>query len=113
MRSPNSAILKVTACSICGSDLHMYHGAHIGSTDYSRGAARFCCGHEFIGEVVETGPDVHRFRSGQKVLAAMQDGVLNLCRVKLRDQQRLAHEIGGIGLEVRVQPRLAPACALA
>ncbi|OED37443.1 formyl-CoA transferase [Chromatiales bacterium (ex Bugula neritina AB1)] len=27
---------------------------------------------------------------GQKVSAAMQDGVLNLCRVKLRDQQRLA-----------------------
>ncbi len=30
---------------------------------------------------------------GQKVLAAMQDGVLNLCRVKLRDQQRLAHGV--------------------
>jgi len=29
---------------------------------------------------------------GQKVLAAMQDGVLNLCRVKLRDQQRLARK---------------------
>jgi formyl-CoA transferase len=28
---------------------------------------------------------------GQKVLTAMQDGVLNLCRVKLRDQQRLQH----------------------
>src|SRR6201988_3947231 len=28
---------------------------------------------------------------GQKVFAAMQDGVLNLARVKLRDQQRLAH----------------------
>jgi formyl-CoA transferase len=28
---------------------------------------------------------------GQKVTCAMQDGVLNLCRVKLRDQQRLAH----------------------
>ncbi len=34
---------------------------------------------------------LHRDKSGrgQKVLAPMQDGVLNLCRVKLRDQQRL------------------------
>src|ERR1700686_4781009 len=33
----------------------------------------------------------NRTGRGQKVLCAMQDGVLNLTRVKLRDQQRLAH----------------------
>ncbi|MDH3219498.1 MAG: formyl-CoA transferase [Gammaproteobacteria bacterium] len=35
---------------------------------------------------------IHREKTGrgQRVLAPMQDGVLNLCRVKLRDQQRLA-----------------------
>lgn len=70
LRSRNSAILKVSACSICGSDLHMYHGAAIGSRNYGEDAPTFCTGHEFIGEVVEAGPDVHAFRVGDRVLSA-------------------------------------------
>jgi formyl-CoA transferase len=42
---------------------------------------------------------------GQKVLAAMQDGVLNLCRVKLRDQQRLART--GVMKEYPQYPHVA------
>ena len=41
----------------------------------------------------------NRTGRGQKVLCAMQDGVLNLARVKLRDQQRLEH-----GPAHRIQP---------
>lgn len=68
--SPNSVILQVTKCSICGSDLHMYHGDAIGKTNYGEETTKFCTGHEFIGEVVETGSDVHGFKVGDKVLSA-------------------------------------------
>ena len=70
LRTRNSAIVKVRQCSICGSDLHMYHGDTIGKTTYGADAPTFCTGHEFIGEVVEAGADVHRFAVGDAVLSA-------------------------------------------
>jgi len=70
MQRPNGAILKVTSCSICGSDLHMYHGENIGAFSYENGADKFCTGHEFIGEVVEVGSATHTFKVGDKVLSA-------------------------------------------
>ncbi|MGB3740215.1 MAG: alcohol dehydrogenase catalytic domain-containing protein [Pontixanthobacter sp.] len=70
LRTRNSAIVKVRQCSICGSDLHMYHGDTIGKTRYDSDTPTFCTGHEFIGEVVETGADVHRFSVGDAVLSA-------------------------------------------
>lgn len=66
----NGVILRVTMASICGSDLHIYHGDHIGETNYGADVEPFCVGHEFIGEVVAVGPQVHRFRVGDHVLAA-------------------------------------------
>jgi 2-desacetyl-2-hydroxyethyl bacteriochlorophyllide A dehydrogenase len=66
----HAVILKVGLCSICGSDLHAYHGDRIGTRDYSAPMDPFCVGHEFIGEIVEAGRDVHRFRIGQQVLVA-------------------------------------------
>lgn len=68
--SDNSVILKVEKCSICGSDLHMYHGDNIGSADYGGDIPKFCVGHEFTGEVVDVGRDVHQYKIGDKVLAA-------------------------------------------
>ncbi len=70
----HAVIIKVTHCSICGSDLHIYHGDKIGKTDYSGDIAPFCVGHEFIGEVVEAGKGVHRFRQGDRVIAAGGSG---------------------------------------
>ena len=100
--SANSAIIRVESCSICGSDLHMYHGAHIGQTEYSADSPKFCCGHEFIGEVVETGPEVHGFRVGDKVLAAGGTGcgTCAMCRTGRSAACRQATAFGiGPGLQ--------------
>jgi 2-desacetyl-2-hydroxyethyl bacteriochlorophyllide A dehydrogenase len=70
----NAVILKVTKCSICGSDLHIYHGDKIGKTDYAAEVPAFCVGHEFIGEVVEVGADVFHFTKGDRVIAAGGSG---------------------------------------
>ena len=67
-------IIQVQKCSICGSDLHMYHGDRIGPTDYSKPMQRFCTGHETIGEVVETGSAVVTHKVGDRVLVAGGSG---------------------------------------
>jgi len=55
-------ILKVTATAICGSDLHMYRGKipAMKSGDI--------LGHEFMGEVVETGAGVTALDKGDRVV---------------------------------------------
>ena len=68
--TPKNLIIKVTKCSICGSDLHPYHGDKIGKTDYSKPVERFCTGHEMIGEVMEVGQDVKRHKVGDQILVS-------------------------------------------
>ena len=67
---PHHLIIEVSHCSICGSDLHLYHGDRIGPFDYSVPQPRFCMGHETIGRVVEVGPDVKTARVGDRLLVA-------------------------------------------
>ncbi len=67
---PRNLIIKVTKCSICGSDLHPYHGDKIAKIDFSQPVERFCTGHEMIGEVVEIGSDVYRHKVGDKILVS-------------------------------------------
>ncbi|KCZ51410.1 hypothetical protein HY29_05965 [Hyphomonas beringensis] len=63
-----SAIVKVTACGICGSDLHIYEG-HGFSEETG-----YCVGHEAVGEVVETGSGVSRFKAGDRVMISAAVG---------------------------------------
>jgi threonine dehydrogenase-like Zn-dependent dehydrogenase len=56
------AIVKITSTAICGSDLHLYDGY---VPTMKRGDI---LGHEFMGEVVETGKGVTNLKSGDRVV---------------------------------------------
>ncbi|WP_375288153.1 alcohol dehydrogenase family protein [Sphingomonas sp.] len=75
LESDRDAIVRMTACSICGSDLHIYHG-HGFSEDTG-----FCVGHESVGEVVEVGRAVTQLRVGDTVMmpAAVGCGACRSC----------------------------------
>lgn len=67
-------VIKVDCCSICGSDLHLYHGDQVGPVDYSKPVERFCTGHETIGEVVEVGKGVRRHKPGDRIIVSGGSG---------------------------------------
>lgn len=84
---PGEVAVKVHACSICGSDLHAFHGKHPRLT-FPR-----VLGHEFAGEIVALGAGMKKFRVGQRVCCDIdfpcgacgpcRDGRANICE-KLR-----------------------------
>jgi threonine dehydrogenase-like Zn-dependent dehydrogenase len=60
--NPRDAIIRVTATAICGSDLHLYNGF------IPTMRAGDIVGHEFMGEVVETGTGVGSLEPGDRVV---------------------------------------------
>ncbi|HEY0502386.1 MULTISPECIES: zinc-dependent alcohol dehydrogenase [Lysobacter] len=60
--NPRDAILKVRLTTTCGSDLHFIDGYLPTMREGD------IIGHEFMGEVVEVGPEVRRVKRGQRVV---------------------------------------------
>ena len=57
---PGEVVIRVAACGICGTDVHIFKGEYLGEYPVVPG-------HEFAGEVVEVGADVARFAAGDRV----------------------------------------------
>jgi threonine dehydrogenase-like Zn-dependent dehydrogenase len=60
--NPRDAIIKVTSTAICGSDLHLFNG-YVPTMEKGD-----ILGHEFMGEVVETGSGVNNLKIGDRVV---------------------------------------------
>lgn len=60
--NPRDSIIRITSTAICGSDLHLYNGRVPGVRNGD------ILGHEFMGEVVETGKAVKNLKVGDRVV---------------------------------------------
>ena len=76
---PDDVILQITGTTICGSDLHLYHGEILA---LQKGDI---LGHEFMGKVLKTGANVHNLKPGQRVVSSFQIacGSCEYCQQKL------------------------------
>jgi threonine dehydrogenase-like Zn-dependent dehydrogenase len=92
------AIVQITSTAICGSDLHLYDGY---VPTMRKGDI---LGHEFMGEVVETGPDVKSLKAGDRVVVPfpIACGACNACDRELwslcensNPNARIAEELYG------------------
>lgn len=61
IKDRRDAIVKITLASICSSDLHIKHGS------VPRAVPGITVGHEMVGIVEETGPDITNVRPGDRV----------------------------------------------
>ena len=88
---PNEALVRVGACGICGTDVHVIEG-EFPPTKYP-----IVIGHEFGGEVVEVGRDVVGFKPGDRVGV---DPTLNCgeCYFCQRGMGNLCENWNGIGV---------------
>lgn len=62
LEHPRDAIVRVSSCAICGSDLHLYDGVIPGMRNGD------IIGHEFMGEVVDVGSGNRKLKVGDRVV---------------------------------------------
>jgi threonine dehydrogenase-like Zn-dependent dehydrogenase len=62
IEDPKDAVIKVTSCAICGSDLHLFHNYMPGMMPGD------IVGHETMGEVVEVGKEVKKLKKGDRIV---------------------------------------------
>jgi len=61
---PTDAVVRITTSTICGSDLHLYHGSVQGMEKGD------ILGHEFMGIVEQVGSEVKDFKPGDRVVVS-------------------------------------------
>lgn len=70
----DGVVIRVKACGICGSDVHVFNSDLLTEDSTKIIDGYRIIGHEFTGEIVETGPKVKGFRVGDRVASVHNKG---------------------------------------
>jgi 2-desacetyl-2-hydroxyethyl bacteriochlorophyllide A dehydrogenase len=89
---PGDLLLKVDACGVCGTDLHIFHGEHFVEFPVIPG-------HEYSGEVVEVGSDVTHIQLGDRV-AVDPNIVCGVCHYCRRGHIHLCEKLTALGVNI-------------
>lgn len=75
---PDEVLIKVRACGICGTDVHIYEGDE-GAAKSPKGTI---LGHEFAGEIADVGENIHWLHIGDRVSVDPNRmcGICDYCR---------------------------------
>lgn len=91
---PDDVLIKIKKTAICGTDLHIFNW-----DEWSRKTIKtpMTIGHEFVGEIVETGGNVKDFEPGRRVSGEghLTCGVCRNCRAGKR---HLCKNTSGLGV---------------
>ena len=87
---PNQVKIRVKAAGICGTDIHILH-------DRFRNRPPVIVGHEYAGEIVETGSNVKKLRTGNRVVAGNPAHTCGNCFYCKMDNPYLCAEYIGRG----------------
>jgi 2-desacetyl-2-hydroxyethyl bacteriochlorophyllide A dehydrogenase len=86
---PGDVVVRLLATGICGTDVEIFDGT---MPYFTGGMARYPVipGHEWVGEVVETGPAVGGFRPGDRVVGECSVGCMACATCRAGNYHRCA-----------------------
>ncbi len=90
----NDVLIRIHRTGICGTDLHIYKWDEWAARTIPVGLV---IGHEFVGEIVETGSNVADFQPGQ-IVSGEGHVVCGRCRNCLAGRRHLCADTQGVGV---------------
>lgn len=87
---PFDCLVKVESCGLCYSDVHMI------DNDWHSSRYPLVPGHEVIGAIADCGPQVTRFKPGDRVGIGWQQSACLACRDCLRGNENLCSQSGAL-----------------